>query len=1265
MSVEFSKHKLLVANRGEIAVRILRTAKALGISTVTIYTPADALAPHVSLADQSYPLLSPESNFTEPLPDSSGYLSIPSILSIFKLAQNVTLLHPGYGFLSENADFAKAVRDVGVSFLGPSEEVVRIMGLKHEARVKAEEAGVPVVPGSEGLLQDVEEAVGLVVGTASVKGIGWPVMLKSTAGGGGMGLVVCNDEKELRERFVSTQGRAETLFKHSGVFLERYFPAARHIEIQVFGNGLGHAIHMGERECSVQRRHQKVIEETPSPFLERYPGLREKMCDAAVRLCELIKYGSAGTVEFLVDDTSGEFYFLEMNTRLQVEHPITEATHPGLDLVELMILQGIAERDDPLHGLHPDQLVQSHYPPSPRENHHAIEARVYCENPAAGFKPCPGVLQYVEFEKREWLRVDHWISTGTNITPFFDPLACKLVVTGSSRAEAISRLAEALAECQIMGPPNNMAYLKAICESNAFRKGEATTKFLDTFAFTPRAMDVLSPGLETTIQDYPGRRIGLGIPRSGPMDSLAFRAANLLVSNAPSTEALELLTVTACRLFFHVSAVVAVTGAHVNVSVNGQEVGMWSKVIVPAGGKLVISPVKGRQVESSGCRTYLAVRGGFPGIPSYLGSKSTSFGLGGYQGRPLASGDSLILGACEPRFRELSYSLPKSLIPTYPSHWTVYCLSGPHDDEEFVTSEGIEQFYATRWRVSPSSNRMGIRLEGPKLLWARKNGGEGGSHPSNIHDSGYALGTVNVNGDTPVLLTNEGPDMGGYVCFCTVATGELWKLGQLRAGNTIHFKRVSFKQSMLLNGRCSRWLDSVADHVSGSSPDVMLNPLFEFENMMDESHNPKLHTIPAKEGTERPRVVFRQAGDSSILVEYGAALLDFNLRARIHAFELAVQMRGVEGIWSFGPCIRSTMCRYDPSVISQAELLQNLVDAENSLPDSMKDMEFPGRRITFPIVLDDRWNREAVQRYMRSIRDKAVYLPSNIEYLANNNGLDGGAEEALKLLISSDWLVFGVGFYLACPFLVPVDPRCRLVGQKMNPSRTYTPRGAIGIAGLVTAIYPIESPGGYQLYGRTLPAWETWGKGKDFEPSRPWLLQPFDQVAFEPILEGSYDELEKQFDAGRYEFKIEPATFSIASYNEFVESIAHEVADFKARQERGVSSQEALESELLKEWEAEKLQAASKEELVDGNEVTDGSGEAITSSLTASIWKIKCKLGDVIESGEHVVVILEAMKTEINIEAGEENVGKKIKGFGQGVREGALISAGDILVVLE
>ncbi|KAF8187965.1 allophanate hydrolase subunit 2-domain-containing protein [Mycena galopus ATCC 62051] len=1234
-------HKLLVTNRGEIALRIIRTAKAEKIKTVAIYTASDALSPHVALADEAL-FLAPGNSDSESdaESESQAYLSPERIIALC-LNHQVTMLHPGYGFLSENAAFAQAVLDAGIIWLGPTPGVIKTMGLKHLAREVAMEAGVVCVPGSAGLVGD--EAAAQQVAAE----IGFPLMLKASAGGGGMGMVICSDAHALADAFLRVTQRAKTLFNFDGVFLERYFPSARHIEIQIFGNGLGDIVCMGERECSIQRRHQKIMEETPSPFLVSRPELRARMCEAATRLGAFVKYSSAGTVEFLVDNTTGDFFFLEMNTRIQVEHPVTEAVYPGLDLVSLMIRQGLAQSDG-FSGLEKNstEMQQSTYDSLLEKGRtmgicHAIEARIYAESPAAQFRPCPGVLQYVNFpttEQYEWSRVDTWISTGTQVTPSFDPLLAKVIVSAPTRSDAISRMQTMLEEVQIQGPTNNVEYLRTILDDETFQHGDATTAFLNTFEYTPCAMTVISAALDLTVQDFPGRDTRQGIPRSGPMDSVAFRAANTLVDNPSGMEGLEMIVLpgTQASFKFHVEAVVAVTGKEVVLTVDGQEVQMWRSHILPAGAQLSL----GVKIQNSGgLRSYLAIRGGFPLIPKYLGSKSTSMGCGGFQGRALIQGDELGLAKeCGPKETDVNRAVAPQLIPSYPSHFLLHVLAGPQDDEQYLTAEGISNFYATRWRVSPSNNRLGIRLEGPdKIFWARATGGAGGSHPSNILDNGYALGSINVNGNTPVILTNEGPDMGGYVCLCTVASAELWKLGQLSAGCTIEFRRISWADARKLHSRNERWLECMGGQIDGDVGDLQS----DFE---DQPQDPKLFVVP-----KNPPVVLRQAGDSAILVEYGEMVLDFTLRARVHAFETVLRGRNIHGLLAFCPCVRSTMCHFDPLVITQSDVVSAILEATNAVPESVEEMTFPGRRLRFPIVLDDQWCRAALARYTSSIRDKAVYLPSNVDYLARNNGFDS-SEEVLAKLVASDWLVFGVGFYLACPFLVPIDPRCRLVAQKMNPSRTYTPRGAVGIAGVVAAIYPIVSPGGYMLYGRTLPTWQQWGKGPDFAPNRPWLLQPFDQVRI---------QLENEFDAGRYAFRIESTTFSMAEYSAFCASIAADIIVFEERQKHGVEQQENIEARLLEEWERTK---SSTMELASTDEV-EGSTK-ITAPLFGTVWKICCRAGDTITSGDMTVAILEAMKTEIPIKAGEANVGKTVKGLSRGVREGGGVSPGDPLIFL-
>lgn len=497
------------------------------------------------------------------------------------------------------------------------------MGLKHEARARAVAAQVPVLPGSE-LVATVDAAV------EQASKVDYPIMLKATGGGGGMGMSICWDESELRKAFKSTTDLSQvrlltralrraaltyscqTLFSNGGVFVEKYIPKARHIEVQVFGDGKGKVIHCGERECSVQRRQQKVLEEAPSPFILRHPRLGEEMCAAAVRLCELIDYRSAGTVEFIVDDSTAQFYFLELNSRIQVEHAVTEMVRPGLDLVGLMIKLGLSADGSSAFEL-PDQAKVA------KPHGHAIEARIYAEIPHLEFKPAPGLLQEVKWPSADWIRLDSWVETGTTISAFYDPMIAKLITYGSSRDEARSRLDEALGKTSLLGTQTNLHYLRDIVNCNEFVAGDVTTKFLDTYEYKPSCIEVVDGGLSTSVQDGRPRLPsgGDGIPRSGPADELAAKVANLLVGNAVETEVLE-GTVSGPSLKFWSAAVVAVTGATADVYLDDEKKPMWTRFVVPAGSTLEVGAC-----ETGGNRTYVAVRGGFPEVPLFAGSKST------------------------------------------------------------------------------------------------------------------------------------------------------------------------------------------------------------------------------------------------------------------------------------------------------------------------------------------------------------------------------------------------------------------------------------------------------------------------------------------------------------------------------------------------------------------------------------------------------------------------------------------------------------------
>ncbi|HEX6764157.1 MAG TPA: biotin carboxylase N-terminal domain-containing protein, partial [Polyangiaceae bacterium] len=594
--------KVLIANRGEIACRVQATLRRLGVRSVAVFSEADRHARHVLEADESVCI--------GPPPAAESYLDQQKILDAAR-ATGAEAVHPGYGFLSENAGFAEAVEASGMAFVGPTPEQIRRFGTKHGGRALAREAGVPMLPGTD-LLADADAAV------RAAAPIGFPVILKSTAGGGGIGMQVCRNADEVAERFRATRTLAEKNFGDGGVFLERYVERARHVEVQLFGDGRNDLVVLGDRDCSAQRRHQKVIEEAPAPRL-RAP-VREALHDAALRLGRAVSYRSAGTVEFVYDDETEAFYFLEVNTRLQVEHPVTELV-TGLDLVEAMLRVAAG---DPV----------SLSVPSPRG--HAIEVRVYAEDPARGFRPSPGLLTEVSFPTDA--RVDTWVERGTEIPSYYDPLVAKIVVHGDDRDAALAKLGKALDATHLGGVETNVEYLRALVRSDAVTSARTVTSTLAGFSFASPTLEVVTPGTLTTVQDYPGR-LGywdVGVPPSGPMDPLNFRLANRIVGNRDGAPALE-LTVSGPTLAFATDAVVGLAGAPMAATLDGEPIAFHEPVRVKAGQVLAVGRAPG-----PGCRAYLAVRHGFD-VPEVLGSRSTfTLGLfGGHAGRPLRKGDVL------------------------------------------------------------------------------------------------------------------------------------------------------------------------------------------------------------------------------------------------------------------------------------------------------------------------------------------------------------------------------------------------------------------------------------------------------------------------------------------------------------------------------------------------------------------------------------------------------------------------------------------------
>jgi len=439
--------KILIANRGEIAIRILRACKELGIKTVAVYSDADKNSLHVQHADEAIHIgaASPK----------ESYLNVDKLMQAARVSK-ADAIHPGYGFLSENASFAGTVASAQLAFIGPSADSIRLMGDKAESKIAMKKAGVPTVPGFEGLESEADFK-------QAAQEIGYPVLVKASAGGGGKGMRVVNAESELREAIESARREALNSFGDERLLIEKYLPDAHHIEFQVFGDQHGHLVHLFERECSVQRRHQKIIEETPSPLLTN--ELRQQMGEAAVKAARAVNYFNAGTVEFIFDPLLSTYYFLEMNTRLQVEHPVTELT-TGLDLVQWQIRVAAGEH----FPYQQEQLSQ---------RGHAIECRVYAEDPANGFLPSTGkLLQYIE-PRGPGIRVDSGFTAGDEVTHFYDPLLAKLIVYGENRETTIQRMHAALKEFIVHGVVTNIDFMQSVLAHEDFANGKVTTRWVE------------------------------------------------------------------------------------------------------------------------------------------------------------------------------------------------------------------------------------------------------------------------------------------------------------------------------------------------------------------------------------------------------------------------------------------------------------------------------------------------------------------------------------------------------------------------------------------------------------------------------------------------------------------------------------------------------------------------------------------------------------------------------------------------------------------
>ncbi|MDQ0970192.1 urea carboxylase [Neobacillus niacini] len=1164
--------KVLIANRGAIATRIERTLRKMGIGSVAVYTKADQDSLHVDLADEAVLI-------GEGLAKDS-YLNAEFILKT-AIETGAEAIHPGYGFLSENADFARACQENGIAFIGPTPEQIDLFGLKHSARELATNANVPLLPGTS-LISDLEIAL------KEAEQIGYPIILKSTAGGGGIGMRICTDETALSEAFESVCRLAETNFNNGGVFLEKYIQNARHVEVQIFGNEFGEVAALGERDCSIQRRNQKVIEESPAPLLSS--SVREEMLASAKRLALEVGYRSAGTVEFLYDPDEEKFYFLEVNTRLQVEHGVTEEVL-GIDLVEWMVREAAGE----LRSL--DTLYST-------PKGHSIQARIYAEDCLNDFRPSGGQMDQIHFS--EQARIETWVRDGINVTSFYDPMLAKIIVHADTREEAIDKLTTALKETRLYGITTNLQYLESLLQEEDCRLGYVHTQMLKNFAPAESAIEVLDGGIQTTVQDFPGR-IGhwdVGVPPCGPMDPLSFRIGNKLLGNDEKAAGLE-FTLRGGAYRFREEMSICLTGADMEAKLDDREVPMYRVIHVKRGQVLSF----GEAVQ--GMRTYLLVAGGLD-MPQYLGSSSTFTlgGFGGHGGRALRTGDVLrvhLNAAPEPS------ELPTDFQPVITKEWTIGVIPGPHCTEEYLMPDYLEQLTNTSWEVHFNSSRTGVRLIGPAPHWTREDGGEAGLHPSNIHDNAYAVGTLDLTGDMPILLGPDGPSLGGFVCPVTTASAEFWKIGQLHAGDTIRFQLLSLEEANELRQTQEQYLDNIGTREYDSA----VLPTLPTEVTPFSPDYPVL--VERTDG--RFPMMIRADGDENILIEYGEMELDLMLRFQVNALMQVIESRKDIPVIDLTPGIRSLQVHIDATKMSVSELCGIIPSLDRELP-ALEEMEVPSRIVRLPLSWDDPATQLAIDRYQKNVRPDAPWCPSNLEFIRRVNGLDA-IEEVKNVVFDSNYLVLGLGdVYLGAPVATPTDPRHRLVTTKYNPARTWTPENAVGIGGAYMCVYGMEGPGGYQFVGRTVQMWNRLRQTKSFIEGKPWLLRFFDQIQFYPVGADDLLTMREDFLRGRFEVEITETTFKLSDYVSFLESIKESADAFR-------TTQQAAFHEERERWHDLGL-----DEYISEHEVTETTEEilpegveAVRCTMPGSVWKVLVSKGEEVKKGD-TLIIEESMKME-------------------------------------
>ncbi|HEX3826036.1 MAG TPA: 5-oxoprolinase/urea amidolyase family protein [Sporichthyaceae bacterium] len=650
----------------------------------------------------------------------------------------------------------------------------------------------------------------------------------------------------------------------------------------------------------------------------------------------------------------------------------------------------------------------------------------------------------------------------------------------------------------------------------------------------PGALQVLSPGVQTTVQDLGGRpgMWDVGVPPSGAWDDLSFALANLAVGNDPRTAGLEAVLVgpvlrfTDRRLF-------CLTGAGAAATLDGRPVRTGIVEVARRGAVLDMGPC-----GPAGMRAHLAVAGGLS-VEEVLGSRATFLlgGFGGHDGRALQVGDEIGLGRTE------NLSAPLDIVPLLPRlghEWAIRVLPGPHGAPEHLTEDGVADLFAAVWTVDHRADRTGIRLVGPTPRWARRDGGEAGLHPSNIHDSAYPIGGIMLAGDTPVIVGPDGPSLGGFVVPAVVIAADRWMLAQLRPADRVRLLPVDESSAVTANAERAELLRDPRTAVAVT-----------FEASLAPRPAPAPVAASPPDGAvlievaacgHTPRLVVRRAGDHHLLLEAGPAELDLGVRVWVHLLAAAVRSAARSEVAELTEGVRSILLRVHGGPAELRCVAGWLADLAPGMPDP-RYTELAVREVTLPICLDDPTAHEAMARYARGVRPDAPWCPDNVEFIRRINDLTH-RQDVFEVLLSATYLVVGLGdVYLGAPVAVPIDPRHRLVTTKYDPARTWTPQNAVGIGGIYLCVYGMEGPGGYQLVGRTVPVW----RHLPGSTQPPWLLRPFDRLRFTPVDAADLLELRAAIETGRADLSIRPARFALAEVEELETTHAAEIAALRAR----------------------------------------------------------------------------------------------------------------------